>query len=133
MSLSFSVYLMFSTKSRLRSEQERSASDAAAMRQEIAKLRNEVEQLCAEADERAATPPVVAPGFNMHKASEALRMCRRGCDDHTIAAALGMTRAELALIRKAHSAGPAAPIAFPTYSERAAQASSSRAVYSAEA
>jgi hypothetical protein len=127
-SIAVSLYLSVFAKSKSRHEQKRFASDVAGMQEEIAKLRSAVARLSAEANQTVAAPPVVAPGLNMHKASEALRMCRRGCDDHTIAGALGMTQAELKLIRKAHPATPGAG----AYSETA-QASSSRAVYSAEA
>jgi hypothetical protein len=97
-----SLYLMISTKLETCRQQTHHLAETGALREALTALQDKVAELCCEAEERAAIPSSALTGFNVQKRAEALRMYRRGCGSHTIAAALGMTQAEVDLIGKVH-------------------------------
>ena len=86
----------------MRRQQARSVRENRALQEAVCSLQERVNDLLAEANDRAAVvatyPP--SPGLNVQKRAEALRMYRRGCSSHTVCATLGLPRAEVALLEK---------------------------------
>jgi uncharacterized protein (DUF2062 family) len=86
----------FSHRDRRRLAELAEANDA------MATMRSKVDELCAESRERASFP--IASGrrtsLNLHPRAEALRMLRRGNDEHTVSATLNLPLADVALLQK---------------------------------
>ncbi|SPE36375.1 conserved hypothetical protein [Candidatus Sulfopaludibacter sp. SbA3] len=98
-----SLRLAIAGKIDLRREQRKREADAAGLRETVTALQGLVEELQAEARERAVPQAYAAPSaLNLQKRSDALRMYRRGSDRSTIATALGMPPAQVALLEKVH-------------------------------
>jgi hypothetical protein len=132
-----SLHLVVSTKLEMRRQQKHQTAECASLQQTLVALKGQVAELSCESAEKSAVPSSALTGFNVQKRSEALRMCRRGCDAHTIAAALGMTQAEVDLIKKVHlmAGAPATSVVTNLHQDSAKPLHdfSSSAMYSAEA
>ena len=132
------LYLVISTKMELRRQQVHHRAESSSMQEAMSALQGKLTELSCEVTEKAAVPSPAINGINIRKRAEALRMLRRDCDTHTIAAALGMTLPEIELIRKVHSMAAAraeSAAAPPNHSSGGTtfQDFSKRAMYSAEA
>lgn len=94
--------LVTSTRKELRRREALRISELAELHDVIAGLRTKVDELSAESRERPSVPAPFEPrmALNLHKRAEALRMFRRGSDTHTVSAALGLPRADIALLQK---------------------------------
>jgi len=96
------LHMMISTRIEMRRQQKRQLANFESLRDAITVLEEQVRQVCAEAAEKVPLPVVNAPltGLNIHKRAEALRMYRRGSDQQSVSAALGLPPAEVALLAK---------------------------------
>ena len=98
------LHLTISTRIALRRSEERHLAESQCLRDAIAALESKLQDACAEMKQNMLPPAAYTPftGLNVQKRSEALRMYRHGSDNHTVAAALGMPLAEVALLKKVH-------------------------------
>jgi hypothetical protein len=88
----------------MRSQQKRHLAESQALREAVAALDRLMRQARVEAKQDLLPAAAFTPftGLNVHKRAEALRMYRRGSDNHTISTALGLPAAEVALLEKVH-------------------------------
>jgi hypothetical protein len=96
------VGLLMLTRKEMRFRDGRRVAELAEAHDTIAKMQATIDELTAEAREREAVP---VPSrhrmtINLHPRAQALRMLRRGGDDHTIAATLNLPLADVTLLRK---------------------------------
>ena len=97
------LHLVVSTKIELRRMQKGRLADLQTLHEALAALERKVQQVGVEVKENMA-PAAYVPfvGLNVHKRAEALRMYRGGSDRDSVSAALGLPRAEVALLQKVH-------------------------------
>lgn len=79
-------------------ENRKLKSDLLGLELELAQMRTRIEELGAAAAPAAMAPP--APGMNLNRRTQALRMARRGDRPDQIAAALQMPDSEVTLLLK---------------------------------
>ena len=97
------LYLLWQSKADVQRRHVQYLAENASLKQTVSALQNQIEELCTEMRERTIpVPQVPTNGLNMHKRAEALRMYRRGTDQATVSAALGLPHAEVALLEKVH-------------------------------
>ena len=97
------LYLLWQSKSDVQRRHVQYLAENASLKQTVAALQSQIEELCTEIREKTIPiPQVPTNGLNMHKRAEALRMYRRGGDQATVSAALGLPHAEVALLEKVH-------------------------------
>ena len=98
------LHLVVSTRIEMRRQQKRHVAESLSLREAIAALKVIVEATCVDVKQNVLSPADYTPftGLNVHKRAEALRMYRRGNDSHTVAAALGLPPAEVALLEKVY-------------------------------
>ena len=96
------LYLVVSTRIDMRRQQKCHLTEGQTLREAIAALEGKVQQMSENAKQDVPPPAAYTPlkGLNVHKRAEALRMYRHGSDRHTVAAALGLPPAEVALLEK---------------------------------
>lgn len=95
--------LVVGCKLDLTREQQRMAAETEDLRATVKALEATVAELQADARERAAAVSYSTPhALNLHKRSDALRMYRRGSDQSSVAAAVGMPHAQVALLEKVY-------------------------------
>jgi hypothetical protein len=94
--------LLMLTRKEFAHRDRRRVAELAEAHDAMNTLRAKVDELSAESRERAAFP--MAPGrrasLNLHPRAEALRMLRRGNDEHTVSATLNLPLADVALLQK---------------------------------
>ena len=97
-------HLAVTTRDRLRRQQKCHLAESQSLRDAIAGLEARLQSVCVEVQQNMVPPANHIPGagLNVHKRAEALRMSRRGSDNHTICTALGLPGAEVALLQKVH-------------------------------
>jgi hypothetical protein len=90
------------TRKEMRFLNQRRVAELAELHDAVAQMRTRVDELSAESRERGAVP--VQSGrrmtLNLHPRAEALRMLRRGSDEHTVSATLNLPLADVALLQK---------------------------------
>ena len=98
------LHLVVSTKRELSREQSLREEETSTLLQTLKALQKTVDQLQTEARERESWPAPTPPGaaMNLQRRSQALRMYRRGDDSQTIASALSLPHAQVALLEKVH-------------------------------
>ncbi|MEO8592012.1 MAG: hypothetical protein ABI759_01710 [Candidatus Solibacter sp.] len=98
------LHLVISTRIEMRWQQKGHLAEEQSLRDSIATLESQVQQLRVEVEQNFVTPaPYISfTGLNVHKRAEALRMYRRGSDSHTVSAALGLPQSEVVLLEKVH-------------------------------
>jgi hypothetical protein len=98
------VGLLMLTRKEMRFRDGRRVAELAEAHDTIAKMQATIDELTAEAREREAIPVPTRSGhrmaINLHPRAQALRMLRRGGDDHTVAATLNLPLADVVLLRK---------------------------------
>ena len=94
--------LLMSTRKDLRRHEARRVIELAETHDVVMKMRAEIDELAAELRERDAVPIQSARriAINLHPRAEALRMLRRGSDEHTVSETLNLPPADVALLRK---------------------------------
>ena len=102
------LYLVASTRDRMRRQQKCHLAESLSMRESIAaleeKLEDKLRQVSLEAKQVVPPPVASTPfsGLDVQKRAEAIRMYRHGSDRETISTALGLKPAEVALLQKVH-------------------------------
>ncbi|MEI9977201.1 MAG: hypothetical protein WDO73_37185 [Ignavibacteriota bacterium] len=93
--------LLMLTRKEIRHRDNRRVTELAEAHDIIAKMQARIDELTVEAQERELP---VANGrrmtINLHPRAEALRMLRRGGDEHTVAETLNLPLADVTLLRK---------------------------------
>jgi len=97
--------LVLVTRKEMRARDQRRVAELAEAHDTILRMQATIGELSAEAREREALPvPMAAAGrrmtINLQPRAEALRMLRRGGDDHTVAETLDLPLADVTLLRK---------------------------------
>lgn len=100
------VHLFVSVKADLRRHELRRAREAADLRRSMDDIDARLSAVAAEAERenrwRAAAAAPLPSGVNQQKRSEALRLCRGGASPDVIAARVGLSLADVLLLRKLH-------------------------------
>jgi hypothetical protein len=96
--------LLMLTRKEIRYRDGRRVAELAEAHDTITRMQTAIEELTAEAREREGVPVPIPSGqrltINLHPRAQALRMLRRGGDDHTVAATLNLPLADVTLLRK---------------------------------
>ena len=99
------LVLLLVTRKEMRSRDRRRVTELAEAHDTIVKMQATINDLSADARDREIFPaPIPTPGrrttVNLLPRAEALRMLRRGGDDHTVAETLDLPLADVTLLRK---------------------------------
>jgi len=96
--------LLLLTRKELRFRDNRRVAELAEAHDAMTRMQATIDELTADAREResVAVPMQVRHRMtiNLHPRAEALRMLRRGSDEHTVSATLNLPLADVTLLRK---------------------------------